>query len=125
MSTDNLQSLEGRVERLWLALNALQAQVAALSQAGWQMAGRPSGGGGTLLRAVLTANLSAGSPGSPTSTTGTLLVPDGSGNWTATGGTSITIYNEFATGITVSGSKFCWVMLDPADLRYYLIVCDC
>ena len=52
-----LQSLEGRVERLSLAVAALAQQVAALSQAQWQLAGRQGDGGGAggLIRAELTA----------------------------------------------------------------------
>jgi hypothetical protein len=127
MSIDRLSMAEGRIERLQNALSALAQQVAALSQTQWQMAGRmPAGGGAGLIRAVLTASLSSGgTPGTPVSAAGTILVPDGSGGWTATGGTSATIYSEFNQGITVSGSKFCWVILDSTDNKYYLVVADC
>jgi hypothetical protein len=128
MSTMLLTTLEGRVERLAAAAAALAQQVAAIGQTQWALAGQLAPVPPNISspqRAVLTASLSAGSPGSPAAASGTLLVPDGSGGWTAAGGASITIYSGFATAITVSGPLFCWVWQDPADANYYLLVCDC
>jgi hypothetical protein len=127
MSIAALLTLEGRVERLTDAVSALAAQLAAVTSTQWALAGQlgQAAQANPPQRAVLTASLSAGSPGSPAAAAGTILVPDGSGGWTATGGASVTIYSDFATAITVSGSKFCWVWQDPIDSNYYLIVADC
>ena len=128
MSIERLYSLESRVERLSLTVAALQQQLVGVGQVQWQMAGNgagASGDSGGPVRAVLTASLAAGSPASPATAAGTILAPNGSGGWTTSGGTSVTIYSDFATAITVSGSKFCWVWLDPLDGLYYLLVADC
>jgi hypothetical protein len=119
-------SLEGRVERLGNALASLQQQVQAIQQQLWQAQGHLGvGGSGDLLGAVLTASLSAGSTGSPATAAGTLLVPNGSGGLTSSGGASITIQSYFATAISVSGSKFCWVQADTQSGNYNLVVADC
>lgn len=77
---------------------------------------------GGLLPAQLTSGIAAGSIASPTTASGTLLVPAGTlGGFTATGGASITITNIYATAVT--GSKTCWVA--PRAGRFYLVVADC
>ena len=76
----------------------------------------------SLRPAKLTASLSAGSLASPTTAAGTLLVPTGSsGAYTATGGTSVTVYNLSTTA--VASGKFCWVT--QANSKYYLVSADC
>lgn len=113
------RKLAGILQSLASILQRLSADEQQLAQ----ISGRLGfGGSGGDLAAILTANLAAGTYGTPTTAAGTLLVPSGTG-WTSTGGASITIYNPYATAITVTGSKFCWVQLVGSN--YYLKVADC
>jgi hypothetical protein len=119
-------TLERKLEQALAQIAALMGRLAADEQLLAQLASQQGGYGGApagLIPAVLTASLSAGTFGSPTSTTGTILVISG-GGYTTSGGTAVTIYNPYATAITVSGSKFCWVTQRPSG-EYFLVVADC
>ena len=79
MSIERLGSLEGRVERLALSVDALARQVAALAQQLWQLAGRQGGFGGgqppVEIRIDWASARVAGA--APSSADAYLLLPDG------------------------------------------------
>jgi hypothetical protein len=116
MSIERVASLEGRVERLAMALEALQRQVAALAQQLWQQAGRGGGfGGGGIRRIRIDAGIGAGAIGAPDTADAYLLLPDGSD------GQRIDLNNEFGTAVT--GSAYGWAAQDGST--WYLVQADC
>jgi hypothetical protein len=124
MSVSRLWNLEGRVERLWQAVLLLRQEVQDLAQKLWQLAGHGGGqGGGGDVPAIMTATMSAGSTTTPATTTGNLMIPNGSGGLTT--GAAITIQSYYTMSFTVSGSKFCWVQQDTQTTNYNLKVADC
>lgn len=74
-----------------------------------------------LIPVTLGSGITAGTVSTPTTATGTLLKPSGTGGGLTSSGKTATIYNPYAKA--VASGKFAWVT--PYNNRLYLVTADC